>query len=303
MRFRFIQGMIVSFATVVGACGGAIAADMPTKAPIAPPPTIPAWTFSLTPYFWATSLNGSTTVKGRTTDVNAGFFDILEHTQFPKDLFELAALGEARYGRFALLTDIVYIKAGLGASITQSRGTDAINGTVGASAGLKIWMVAAEFAAAYEIGSWNGLFSPGSSTALDLYAGGRVWWQRGEVNLAVSGTLNVADLSLTKEGVLSATKSVNWVDPLVGARIRHQFAPTWDFVLSGDVGGFGVGSEFSWQALALLEHEFFRSNTATWSAMLGYKALNANYSQGSDLTLYNFDMTIHGPIFGLTARF
>src|SRR6516164_6194411 len=88
MRFRFIQGMIVSFATVVGVCGGAIAADMPMKAPIAPPPTIPAWTFSLTPYFWAVSLNGSTTVRGRTTDVNAGFFDILEHTQFPKDLFE-----------------------------------------------------------------------------------------------------------------------------------------------------------------------------------------------------------------------
>jgi hypothetical protein len=28
----------------------------------------------------------------------------------------------------------------------------------------------------------------GSSAALDLYAGGRAWWQRGEVNLAVSGT-------------------------------------------------------------------------------------------------------------------
>src|SRR5262249_21142271 len=169
-------------------------------------------------------------------DVNVGFFGMLEHTQFPKDLFELAALGEARYGRFALLTDIVYLKAGLGASITRSRGTDAINGTVGASAGLKVWLVAAEFAGAYEVGRGRGLFSPGSSTALDLYAGGRVWWQRGEVDLAVSGTVNVFDLSLTREGFLSATKSVSWVDPLVGARIRHQFAPTWNFVLSGDVG-------------------------------------------------------------------
>ena len=110
---------------------------MPVKAPITPAP-IEGWTFSLTPYGWVLSLNGSNTVKGRTTDVDAGFFDILEHTQFPKDLMELAALGEARYGRFALLTDIVYLKAGLGASITRSRGTDAINGTVGASAGLKI---------------------------------------------------------------------------------------------------------------------------------------------------------------------
>ena len=103
--------------------------------------------------------------------------------------------------------------------------------------------------------------------------------------------------------MLSAEKSVSWFDPLVGARIRHQFAPTWNFVLSGDVGGFGVGSKFSWQALALLEHEIYRSKTATWSAMLGYKALNVDYSQGSGLTLYTFDMTIHGPILGVTARF
>jgi hypothetical protein len=294
---------IISLVTLLATGACAAAADMPTKAPIAPVPEVSGWTFSLTPYVWALSLNGSTTVKGRTTDVDAGFFDILRHTQFPQDLFELAALGEARYGRFALLTDIVYLKAGLGASITRSRGTDAINGAVGASAGLKVWLVAAEFAGAYEIANWRGLFSPGSTTALDLYAGGRVWWQRGEVNLAVSGTLNVFDLSLTREGFLSATKSVSWVDPLVGARIRHQFAPTWNFTLSGDVGGFDVGSKFSWQALALLEHEICRSKIATWSAMLGYKALNANYSQGSGLTLYNYDLTIHGPIFGVTARF
>jgi hypothetical protein len=33
-------------------------------------------------------------VKGRATDVDAGFFDILDHTQFPKGLFQLAAPGE-----------------------------------------------------------------------------------------------------------------------------------------------------------------------------------------------------------------
>jgi len=138
MRFSLARGTLTSFAIIVGMCGAAFAADMPTKAPIAPAPAIPGWTFSLTPYFWATSLDGSTTVKGRTTDVDAGFFDILRHTQFPKNLFQLAAFGEARYDRFGLLTDIVYMKAGLGASITRSRGTDEIGGTVGASAGLKV---------------------------------------------------------------------------------------------------------------------------------------------------------------------
>jgi len=130
-------------------------------------------------------------------------------------------------------------------------------------------MVIAEAAAAYEIAHWNGFISPGSSTALDLYAGGRAWWQRGDAEVIASGTVNIFDLTFSRVGVLSAEKSVSWFDPLVGARLRHRFAPTWNFVLSGDVGGFGVGSKFSWEALALLEHEICRSKTVTWSAMLG----------------------------------
>ena len=298
-----MKNLFLGILVAIGANVAAHAADMPTKAPIMPPPVIQGWTYSLTPYFWATSLNGSTTVKGRTTDVDAGFFDILDHTQFPKGLFQLAALGEARYGRFGLLTDVVYIKADLGASITRSRGTDAINGAVGVSAGLDTKMVIAEVAAAYEIARWSGLTSPASSTALDLYAGGRAWWQRGDVQIAASGTLNVFDLTFSRAGVLSAEKSVSWVDPLVGARLRHQFAPAWNFVLSGDVGGFGVGSKFSWQVLAALDYEIFRSRTVIWSAMARIQGASVDYSQGSGLTLYEFDMTIHGPIFGVTARF
>ena len=55
--------------------------------------------------------------------------------------------------------------------------------------------------------------------------------------------------------------------------------------------------------LALADHEIHRSKTVVWSAMLGYKALSVDYSQGSGLSLYKFDMTMHGPAFGITARF
>src|SRR5262249_36099192 len=304
MRLTLVLKVIGSIAIAIAACGGALAADMPVKAaPLEPAPAIPGWTFSLTPYAWAISLDGPVTVKGRTADVNANFFQILDHTQFPKGLMELAALGEARYDRFAILTDIAYFKLGLGESISRTRAGDAIGGGVGVSAGLTIEMVIAEFAAAYEVARWNGLFSPASTTALDLYAGGRVWWQRGDLDITASGTVNIFDLTFSRVGVLSAEKEVAWVDPLVGARIRHQFAPTWNAVISGDVGGFGAGSKFSWQALALVEHEICRSRAITWSAMLGYKVLSVDYSQGAGLSLYKFDLTMHGPIFGLTARF
>jgi hypothetical protein len=123
----------VSLVTALTVSNAAIAADvtMPTKASIAPAPVIQTWTYSFTPYIWATSLSGSTTVKGRTTDIDASFIDILNHTEFPKDLFQVAAFGEARYGRFGLLADIAYMKLGLGADITHSRGVDEINGAVG----------------------------------------------------------------------------------------------------------------------------------------------------------------------------
>ncbi|HET9716038.1 MAG TPA: hypothetical protein VFP60_07610 [Pseudolabrys sp.] len=304
-----ISRFAATFAIVLGVsgtAGAALAADvaMPSKAPVLKPvPAIEAWTFSLTPYFWATSLNGSTTVKGRTTDVDANFFQILDHTQFPKGLFQLAALGEARYGRFALLTDIAYMKLGLGASLTRSRGVDLLGASVGVSAGLKVEMVIAEAAAAYEIARWNGLSSPASTTAIDLYAGARAWWQRAEAELAISGTVNFLDLTRTANGTFAAEGNVNWVDPLVGARLRHQFAPAWNLALSGDVGGFGAGSKFSWQVLALLNHEIARRNGISWSGMVGYKALSVDYEKGAGLTRYEFDMTIHGPILGITARF
>ena len=68
MRNLFLKCTIL-FAISVSA---AHAADMPVKAPIAPAPLIDRWTFSLTPYFWAISLNGSSTVKGRTAEIASG---------------------------------------------------------------------------------------------------------------------------------------------------------------------------------------------------------------------------------------
>jgi len=293
-------------ALLIACCGGsAIAADMavPRKAPIALPPAIETWSFRLTPYVWMTSINGSTTVKGRTSDVSASFTDILDHTEFPKDLFQVAAFGEARYGRWAFLADLAYLKMGINSNFMHSRGVDNIGHSVGVAAGLTTEMFIAEFAAAYELGRWNGLTSAASSTSLDIYAGGRAWWQRADLNLSATGTANIGDLSLNRDGTLTASGNVSWVDPVVGLRLQHEFAPKVDLVLSGDVGGFGVGSRFSWQAIAGLSYDFARTNSILWSGMIGYKALYADYEQGAGNTAYAYKVTLHGPVIGISARF
>jgi hypothetical protein len=305
---RISISAVAALAVALGVSTNAIASDLPmrSKAVVAPPPIIDTWTFRVTPYAWATSLSGSTTIKGYTTDIDASFFDILRHTQFPKGLFEAAAFGEARYGRFALLTDFAYLKLGIGASASRSRdiGRLATLG-IGASAGLTVQMIIAEVAAAYEIAHWGADLSPGSGTALDLYAGGRLWWQDADARLTVSGTLaglGPLGLKLTGEGNLSAEGIKQWIDPVVGARLRHQFYPGLNLIVSGDVGGFDVGSRFSWQALAALDYDFMKWKNVIWSGMVGYKALYVDYSTGSGLTRYQYDMTMFGPIFGVTAR-
>jgi hypothetical protein len=37
--------------------------------------------------------------------------------------------------------------------------------------------------------------------------------------------------------------------------------------------------------------------------MVGYRALYVDYSKGSGLNQFEYHMTMHGPIIGITARF
>ena len=306
---RSLLRLTVGLTMGIGLSATAMAADlasMPTKAIVSSTPILNPWTFTATPYAWVPLMNGSTTVKGRTTDVDVGYSDmwnLVKQSEIPKDLIELAGYFEARNGRFSIFADLLYMKIGLGASMTSERNVGPLGISVGASAGLNYQMFIAEMAAAYEVARWGSTATPGSGTAIDVFGGARGWRQQADSNLAATATVNLGDLTRNADGTLTASGIVGWIDPLVGVRLRHQFAPGWNFTASGDVGGFGVGSKFSWQALAALNYDFYVAKSVTWSGMVGYKALYVDYSQGSGPTQYEYKMTMHGPIFGVTARF
>jgi hypothetical protein len=115
--------------------------------------------------------------------------------------------------------------------------------------------------------------------------------------------MNIGDLTVSRGRALAASGDVTWFDPLIGLRLRHRFSPQAEMVLRGDVGGFDVGSKFSWQAMGYVNWEFARTQNFVWSAMLGYRALYVDYAKGSGNTLYEYNMLTHGPIMGITARF
>ena len=71
------------------------------------------------------------------------------------------------------------------------------------------------------------------------------------------------------------------LDPFIGGRMRHQFAPGRELILTGDVGGFGVGSVFSWQLVGTWSWNFATSQRTTWAAVVGYRSLYVDYTRGS----------------------
>ncbi|NJL08550.1 MAG: hypothetical protein HC900_10035 [Methylacidiphilales bacterium] len=295
-----LAAAIIAGGIVSGAASAADIAPAP-DAILAPAPS--PWTITVTPYIWATSLNGSSTVKGRTTDIDATFIDIIDNSKIPVDLLELAGSAEFRKDRFAVLADVVYTKIRVTPGFTRSRARDAVGGTLGVSAGIDIEMTTLELAAAYELARFATPGVPGGTTALDVYGGARAWWQSADATFAANLTANYGDLQVNADRAVAGSGEVNWVDPLVGVRFRQQVSPAVTLAVSGDIGGFGVGSVFSWQGLAALNWDFYATSSVTWSAMIGYKALYADYEKGWGLTRYEYDMTMHGPVLGLTARF
>lgn len=78
----------------------------------------------------------------------------------------------------------------------------------------------------------------------------------------------------------------DWFDPYIGLRGRYNFTDRFYFFAKGDIGGFGVGSDFTWQAEGAFGYEL----TESIYAELGYRALSVNY-EGDGLT---YDMITHG---------
>ena len=85
--------------------------------------------------------------------------------------------------------------------------------------------------------------------------------------------------------------------------MRYTVAPGHELFLRGDIGGFGVGSDFSWQAIGAYGFEFGTYNGIRFSGVIGYRALYVDYVQGEGRQRYEYDMLQHGPILGISARF
>lgn len=89
------------------------------------------------------------------------------------------------------------------------------------------------------------------------------------------------------------------LDPIVGTRGAWQLGEAWQLVARADIGGFGVGSDFTWSALAVIDWSFSKN----FGAVFGYRALGTDYSRGSGSSRFEYDIVASGPLLGLRYDF
>jgi hypothetical protein len=96
-------------------------------------------------------------------------------------------------------------------------------------------------------------------------------------------------------GTLTGSFGADWVDPWIGARAVLPLNDTFAVRLRGDVGGFGVGTDFTWQAIAVVATTLGSDVTLD----VGYRGIALDYETSGA----SYDVLFHGPIIGLALSF
>ena len=238
------------------------------------------WTFSLTPYLWAAGLYGDVTVRGNTASISSSFIDTLQTSD---SVLGFQGHFEARRGRLGGFIDGTYMKLGEDDIAVGPLSVDATQELTFVEFGL-LYRVAD---LPWESGGGDPTFNSPLGAHIDVYGGGRYTHIGAELEFPIGASVD---------------GSRDWVDPIVGMRVTGDLSEHWQIILGGDVGGFGVNSNFAWSAVGLLSYRFEMLDLHS-SAVAGYRALGQDYDAGSGANRFQWDVTMHGPIIGLMLRF
>ena len=94
-----------------------------------------------------------------------------------------------------------------------------------------------------------------------------------------------------------ASNRDDYWEPVVGARLVADLTDRLQVRLGGDAGGFGAGSDLTWNALGELGIKIIEPV----SIRLGYGAFGIDWDTSGGAQ--EFDSTSHGPRFGLALNF
>lgn len=194
----------------------------------------------------------------------------------PGDIFSKLQMAgmldfEARTDKWAITTDFVYMN--LNQDITP--GNVIVSGDVGAKQ--LIW----ESAGLYRLAPF-----------WEVGVGGRLNNIATEIDFIRKAVPNN-----TKEFYKSGSKT--WFDPILVTRLSGNVDDKWLFQFRGDLGGFGLGSDFTWQLQAYAGYRISK----VFHLAAGIRILGIDYDRGTDTERFIYNVDTSGPVIKLGFNF
>lgn len=222
------------------------------------------WEVAVVPYIWASGVSADIqTPQGENIDVDQSFGDILGDLKFAF----MGAL-DVRKGRFVAVQDIMFL------SIGTSADGEIGPGLVEADVDLKMLFVTP--LAGYRVIDQGPLF-------LDVMAGARISSMKADLSL--TGPLQ------TVERDSSETK----ISPIIASRFHAPLGGKWGIGIYGDLGGFGVTADISWQLMGTVQYEI----SDHWRLGAGWRHFVAHQDKDG----FDIDLAMDGPFLAFAYRF
>lgn len=178
--------------------------------------------------------------------------------------------GEIRYDRFGLVLDMSY------STPDRRTGHTFRHPLSGAKADLTQWII--NSAVGYR-------FYRDRVGWIDAMAGARIF--------SVDADVTLKPAVLPKE---TSTLHKTIAAPIVGMRAHIDIIDGTGLTGAFDVGGFGLGADFTWQVLATFDYEVSEGI----ALRAGYRHIGLNYSNDA---VTDIEYNLSGPIIGATFRF
>ena len=220
------------------------------------------WKYEIAPYLWGSAMEGTAGIGAVTAETSLSFSDIMDNLEFG-----FMGMFRASTDRYSITVDALYMSLGV-----TERGP---GGALKADVDMDQTGLETDFGYAL-------------TDRFTVLAGLR--YVDLDARLKVTGPLG---------NELSAREQQSWVDPVIGAQYSWSFADQWSASLRGDIGGFGVGSDFAWQAMAVLRWQF----SPRTGVALAYRYLDMDYEEGQGDSRFLYDMATSGPALGVVFTF
>jgi hypothetical protein len=290
-----------------------------------PPPPEPDWGVEAFMYGWASALSADVSAGGATVSTNVSFFDLLKQLGWA---FEGGV--QLRYKRALFMIDDMGFQLADNVNSGTVTRPFSLGGPLGLGGSLRVgpakvnyrttlWIIDPRFGFRVLSLPLSELFRSIPSEDprrldVDLLAGVRYWNVRNKLGVDVSpATLTVGATSIDLSGVNlpdfkghkthlpgyllkgANDKHLNafddWVDPMIGLRIRGDVTRSISLFALGDIGGFSAfeaSSDLTWQAMLGARWHFAKH----WNVVGGYRAIGVQRPGALD------NAVLYGPLIG-----